>query len=154
NPELIYRANHVPQQSPSCLEEYGEANILTYFRTHMPVINPTDKDETLPNFDFGSIVEDATRLSKTIDMVDENKDFLAQIIYGVTNPSLAHPGVADLTSNREMAALLIIRHFKKYVGHVLPPLQPSRDLQANHEQVVQAEINAGRRPSLVSYPNW
>jgi hypothetical protein len=66
NPELLYRANRTRDQPASVLEEYAEANILSLFRTYMPVLNPNNKSLTMPNFDYGPIVEDATRLVNTI----------------------------------------------------------------------------------------
>jgi|TARA_R110002003_G_scaffold225_2_gene16549 hypothetical protein len=88
------------------------------------------------------------------DMFDENEGLLDQLIFGIANPGLCHPGVADLASDREMVALLLVRHFKKHGGLILPPLEAARTLQDAHVRVVREDLAAGRQPSPMHYPNW
>jgi|TARA_R110002003_G_scaffold225_2_gene16548 hypothetical protein len=66
NPELLYRASRTGDQTASVLEEYAERNILTLLRTYFPEKNPNNARQLMPNYDYGPIVELATRLNKTI----------------------------------------------------------------------------------------
>ncbi|KAH7067206.1 hypothetical protein FB567DRAFT_509413 [Paraphoma chrysanthemicola] len=154
NPELVYRSKRTREQTPSVLEEYAEANILSLFRSYMPMMNPNNPRLTMPNFDYGPIVEDAANLVKTIDMFDNNKALLDQVIFGVANPELCHPALTDFIDNRQLIAVLLVRHFKKFGGLVLPPLQAARNIQDAHVQVVRAKKATGEEPPFMAYPNW
>jgi hypothetical protein len=88
------------------------------------------------------------------DMFDTNEGLLDQVIFGIVYPDLCNPGIKDITQDRELIALLLVRHFKNFGGLVLPPLAAARDLQAAHEKVVRADIAAGREMSPMHYPSW
>ncbi|KAH7066046.1 hypothetical protein BKA63DRAFT_584909 [Paraphoma chrysanthemicola] len=160
NPELVYRSKRTREQAPSVLEEYAEANILSLFRSYMPMMNPNNPRLMMPNLDYGPIVEDAVNLKHTCisnvskDMFDNNKDLLDQVIFGVANPDLCHPALTDFIDNRQLIAVLLVRHFKKFGGLVLPPLQAARNIQDAHVQVVRAKKAAGEDPPFMAYPNW
>jgi hypothetical protein len=86
--------------------------------------------------------------------VEENEGFLDQVIFGLAYPKLCHEGVKDIAEDREMVILLLIRHFKKHGGLVLPPMGPALSLQEKHVEVVRQDIAAGRMPSRMYYPKW
>jgi hypothetical protein len=87
-------------------------------------------------------------------MFDTNDGLLDQVIFGVAYPDLCHPGVQDIAQDREFLALILVRHFKKFGGLVLPPLEEARKLQEGHVPVVRADVAAGREASQIHYPNW
>jgi hypothetical protein len=59
---MIYRADRAQDQTPTLLERYAEANILSLLRFYLPMRDP----QNLPNFDFGPIIEAATRMCEKI----------------------------------------------------------------------------------------
>ncbi|KAF1936098.1 hypothetical protein EJ02DRAFT_414603 [Clathrospora elynae] len=146
NPSLIYRANRPEQQRKSILEEYGETNILTFLRFHMP--------DPHPGHNFGPMIQAAANTCEKIAMFENNEALLSQVVFGIVHPTLCHPGLRDIASDRELVTLLLIRHFKKYGGLLLPPLAEVRSLQDKHEQGVRADLAAGKQPVAMVYPNW
>lgn len=87
-------------------------------------------------------------------MFDNNEGLLDQVIFGVQFPDLCHSGVRDIVDDRRLIALLLVRHFKKFGGLVLPPLAPAQELSTKHAQTVRADMAAGRQPAPMHYPNW
>jgi hypothetical protein len=81
-----------------------------------------------------------------------------QIVWGMTHPEDVHPGVASIVGNTALVDLLIVRHYKKWSGLILPPLQAARRLQDAHEVVANQEKDQGLQwnggRSLMKYPNW
>jgi hypothetical protein len=87
-------------------------------------------------------------------MFDNNEGLLDQVIFGVVYPDLCHAGLKDIAQDRELIALLLVRHFKRFGGLVLPPLAVALKLQTEHELVVRADVAAGRWIGQIHYPNW
>jgi hypothetical protein len=87
-------------------------------------------------------------------MFDNNEGLLDQVIFGNFYPDPCSLDIKDITQDRELVALLLVRHFKNFGGLVLPPLAAARDAQTAHEKVVRADIAAGREISAMHYPNW
>jgi hypothetical protein len=81
-----------------------------------------------------------------------------QIIWGMTHPDDIHPGVASIVENPALVDLLLVCHYKKWGGLVLPPLQAARILQDAHEVLAEKEKQQGltwtNGRSLIKYPNW
>ncbi|KAF1831261.1 hypothetical protein BDW02DRAFT_650011 [Decorospora gaudefroyi] len=146
NPSLVYRPRRTENQEPTMLERYGERNILSFLRTYMP--------HQRPGHEFGPTVEAAARVAEKLALFDENELLLDQVIFGIAYPELCHAGLRDIAQDRELTTLLLVRHFKKFGGLVLPPLGEVRDLQKAHERVVRAGLAAGRVPSPMVYPIW
>jgi hypothetical protein len=76
------------------------------------------------------------------------------VIFGITHPELCHPGIKDITEDRELVTLLLVRHSKKFGGLVLPPLPEVRPLEDAHAAAVQADLRAARKPIHMEYPVW
>ena len=61
-------------------------------------------------------------------------------------------------ANPALVDILLIRHFKKHGGLVLPPLVAARAAQEAFEAVLQREKDEGRTwetgRSMLRYPNW
>ncbi|KAG9194025.1 hypothetical protein G6011_04060 [Alternaria panax] len=93
-----------------------------------------------------------------MDLIENNEDAMDQIIWGMTHPKDINPGVASIVANTALVDLLLVRHYKKWGGLVLPPLQAARGLQDVHEVVAKQEKDHGLQwddgRSLVKYPNW
>jgi hypothetical protein len=87
-------------------------------------------------------------------LFDINECLLDQVIFGIAYPNLCHPGIKDITEDRELIALFLVCHFKKFGGLVLPPLAAARTLQEAHEKLVRQDKAANRRMSLMHYPSW
>jgi hypothetical protein len=87
-------------------------------------------------------------------MFDENEGLLDQVIFGIQFPKLCHPGVADIVGDRRLVALLLVRHFKKFGGLVLPPLDGTQELAQIHAKVLEKDMEAGRFYTAMHYPNW
>ncbi|KAF2822331.1 hypothetical protein CC86DRAFT_329822 [Ophiobolus disseminans] len=151
--QYTYRARRTAQQAPTELEQFGEGNILPLLRHYFPQVDPRTGTR-MPNFDFGPLIEAAARTSAKIDLAEENEGFLDQVIFGLANPDMCHPGIQDIAQDRELVVLLLVRHLKKFGGLVLPPLPAARDLQDAHRQTVAADMAAGREPAQMHYPNW
>jgi hypothetical protein len=47
-------------------------------------------------------------------LFDNNEGLLDEVIFGVACPDLCHEGVGDFVHGRELFALLLVRHFKKF----------------------------------------
>lgn len=79
-----------------------------------------------------------------------------QLIWGVTHPNDAHPGLRRHFADTFFVAVLLIRHFKYHGGLVLPPLQAARIKQAVHETLVASEkaLNRSTETLFMHYPNW
>jgi hypothetical protein len=90
----------------------------------------------------------------TKDIFDENEGLIDQVIFGIVYPDLCNPGVQNITGDREMIALLLVRHFKRFGGLVLPPLEAAKKRQEEHERVVREDLVAKREPGWMHYPNW
>jgi hypothetical protein len=75
-----------------------------------------------------------------------------------THPDDCHPGVESIISNAALVDLLLVRHYKKWGGLVLPPLQAARGLQDAYEVFAEQEKQRGLTwasgRSLMKYPNW
>jgi hypothetical protein len=170
NSRSTYRANRRADQEPTLLERYGERHIVSFFRYNMEErLGPNIPN---PNHDFGKEVEDAARLDEKIvghlpfgpqtiislilsqDLFDKNEGLLDQVIFGIQFPDLCHPGVREFVGDRRLVALLLVRHFKKSGGLVLPPLDGAQQLSEAHAQTVRADMAAGRQPMPMHYPNW
>ena len=87
-------------------------------------------------------------------MFEDNVLLLDQLIFGITHPALCHPGVKAFPQDRELVTLLLVRHFKKHGGLVLPPGQLARARHDAHEQTVRADLAAQRHPGHMVYPVW
>jgi hypothetical protein len=87
-------------------------------------------------------------------MFDDNEGLLDQVIFGIVYPDLCNPGIRDITKDREMIAILLVRHFKRFGGLVLPPLDAALKLQEEHERVVRLDLKKGREAKWMHYPNW
>ena len=87
-------------------------------------------------------------------MFDDNNLLLDQVIFGIAHPDLCHAGIRDITQDRELVTLLLVRHLKKFGGLVLPPSELARLRQEAHEQVVRVELAAHRPPGHMVYPVW
>lgn len=92
------------------------------------------------------------------DLVENNINAMDQIVWGVTHRDDCHPGVESIVNNAALVDLLLVRHYKKWGGLVLPPLQAARGLQDAHEVVAEQEKQRGMTwasgRSLMKYPNW
>lgn len=77
-----------------------------------------------------------------------------QIIFGVANPAYCHPGVKDMAADRELVLLLLIRHFKKHGGLILPPLADALPVQDRYLLELQAAAAAERNLPDIHYANW
>jgi hypothetical protein len=87
-------------------------------------------------------------------MFDENEGLLDQVIFGITHPELCHPGIKNITQDRELVTLLLVRHFKKFGGLILPPLEEVLPLQEAHADAVKSDLRAHRQPGHMKYPIW
>jgi hypothetical protein len=88
-------------------------------------------------------------------MFDENYGLLDQVIFCIAHPKLpCHSHVKDIAENRELVVLLLVRHFRKHGGLILPPLAAAVELQEAHVRIMEADIAAGRKPAMMHYPNW
>jgi hypothetical protein len=87
-------------------------------------------------------------------MFDDNNLLLDQVIFGIAHPYLCLAGIRDIAQDRDLVTLLLVRHFKKFGGLVLPPSKLARLRQEAHEQVVRAELAAQRSPGHMVYPVW
>jgi len=92
------------------------------------------------------------------DLVENNINAMDQIVWGVTHRDDCHPGVESIVNNAALVDLLLVRHYKKWGGLVLPPLQAARGLQDAHEVVAEQEKQRGMTWAsgrlLMKYPNW
>jgi hypothetical protein len=92
------------------------------------------------------------------DLVENNANAMDQIIWGMTHRDDVHPGIASIVENTALVDLLLVRHYKKWGGLVLPPLQAARGLQDAHEVIAEQEKQRGLTwtsgRSLMKYPNW
>jgi hypothetical protein len=90
--------------------------------------------------------------------VENNENAMDQIIWGMTHRDDVHPGIASIVSNTALVDLLLVRHYKKWGGLVLPPLQAARGLQDSQEVVAEQEKQRGLTwasgRSMMKYPNW
>ncbi|KAF3029175.1 hypothetical protein E8E12_000832 [Didymella heteroderae] len=79
-----------------------------------------------------------------------------QLVWGLTHPDDAHPGVCHDFSDTFFIAVLLVRHFKYHGGLILPPLQAARVKQATHETLVASEkaLNHSIEMLFMHYPNW
>jgi hypothetical protein len=153
-PQMLYRSNRPRSSPPTDLELYGESNMLSLFRHYMPMTDYTNPNAVRPNHDFGPMIESAVRVSEKLDLFDNKEGLLDEVIFGIVCPDLCHEGVRDFVHDRELVALLLFRHFKKFGGLVLPPHPEVRDMQAAHEDVVRADVTVGRQRTVMRYPNW
>lgn len=65
--QMVYRANRdTRRDEPSELEVYGEKHMINFFRSQMAMPNPRAPGAVLPNYDFGPMIEAATRISEKI----------------------------------------------------------------------------------------
>ncbi|KAF1916659.1 hypothetical protein BDU57DRAFT_497495 [Ampelomyces quisqualis] len=150
----MYRANRHPQDQPTDLERYGEAHIAGLFCQYPPMKDPKIVGKLNPNYDFWPMIEDAAQMSEKIDFFESHPGLLDQVVFGIACPELCHRGVKDVVDNRRLVALLLMRHFKKFGGLCLPPLEAGREAHAKNVKHVKADMAARREPTLVHYPNW
>ncbi|KAL1798156.1 hypothetical protein ACET3X_002193 [Alternaria dauci] len=130
-------------------EAYADTSLVTYWRTY--------KGKSA-NYNHDTDVATVVNVSNAIDLVENNEDAMDQIIWGMTHPDDINPGVASIVANPALIDLLLVRHYKKWGGLVLPPLQAARGLQDAYEVVAEQEKNRGLQwgegRSLMKYPNW
>jgi hypothetical protein len=92
------------------------------------------------------------------DLVENNENAMDQIIWGMTHRDDVHPGIASIVANAALVDLLLVRHYKKWGGLVLPPLQAARGLQDSQEVAAEQEKQRGLTwasgRSMMKYPNW
>ncbi|KAI4713537.1 hypothetical protein J4E89_000983 [Alternaria sp. Ai002NY15] len=149
--ELVYRleSDRPTGYQVNDFEAYADASMVTHWRTY--------KRKT-PNHVHGRDVVTVVSVSNAIDLIENNASAMDQIIWGITHPDDCHPGVESIISNAALVDLLLVRHYKKWGGLVLPPLQAARGLQDAHEVVAEQEKQRGMTwasgRSLMKYPNW
>jgi len=79
-----------------------------------------------------------------------------QLVWAVTHPADAHSKIRQDLLDVFFIAVLLIRHFKRGRGIVLPPLLAARVVQDTHEEVLGREKEAGRGVEgvFIHYPKW
>ncbi|KAI4951971.1 hypothetical protein J4E91_003433 [Alternaria rosae] len=149
--ELVYRpARDRPTgYRVNDFEVYADGSMITHWGTY--------KGKS-PNYVHDQDVSTVVKISNAIDLVENNANAMDQIIWGITHRDDCHPGVESIIGNLALVDLLLVRHFKKWGGLVLPPLRAARGLQDAHEVVADQEKQRGLTwasgRSLMKYPNW
>jgi hypothetical protein len=94
--------------------------------------------------------------SPTQDFYARDPAMVDQLVWGLTHPADAHPGVRRDFDDPFFIAVLLIQHFKYHGGLILPPLQAARVKQAVHEALVASEkaLNRSTEMLFMYYPNW
>ncbi|KAL5117160.1 hypothetical protein ACEQ8H_004985 [Pleosporales sp. CAS-2024a] len=87
---FTFRANRTKEQEPTLFESYAESHIVTFFRYIMKEKQKNQPDLVEANFNFYPEIEAAARLNETLDMFDNNRDLLDQVIFGIQFPHLCH----------------------------------------------------------------
>ncbi|OWY46880.1 hypothetical protein AALT_g10151 [Alternaria alternata] len=130
-------------------EAFADTSLVTYWRTYKGKV---------ANYNHDTDVATVVNVSNAIDLIENNENAMDQIIWGMTHPEDVHPGVASIVGNTALVDLLLVRHYKKWGGLLLPPLQAARRLQDAHEVVANQEKDQGLQwnggRSLMKYPNW
>ncbi|RMZ68464.1 hypothetical protein GMOD_00008170 [Pyrenophora seminiperda CCB06] len=152
NPQMTYLPGSLrpPLHPRTLLEQYADESILTFYRAYKP--------HRPGNYNHDTDISTTIRISNAIDLVDSNPLVLDQIIWGMTHPHDANPGVQDIIEMPVLVDILLVRHFRRHGGLVLPPLEEARkvvevaEVRAVREKAEGLRWGAGRE--LVRYPNW
>jgi hypothetical protein len=93
-------------------------------------------------------------LSPTYIYRYNNESLLDQVIFGIVYLKLCSPGIKDIAQDRELVALLLVRHFKNFDSLALPPLAAASDVKKAHDKVVKADIVAGHEMRPTCCTKW
>ncbi|CAE7032484.1 hypothetical protein PTNB85_04061 [Pyrenophora teres f. teres] len=136
-------------QERTLLEQYADESIVTFWRAF--------KGKTA-NYNHDVDVATTVNISNAIDLIYTNPMAPSQVIWGITHPTDAHPGVQGIIGNQTLIDILLIRHFKNHGGLVLPPLSSARAVQDWYEKLAEKERAEGKTwmtgRTMVRYPNW
>lgn len=175
NPSMRYveGRNRSGDHERTLLEQYADESIVTFWRSYKgkpanynhdvdvsTTVNISNAIVSPPSLPSTSALSNLTHTNAhpPQDLVDSNPAVLSQIIWGMTHPDDANPGVQDIISNPALVDILLIRHLKKHGGLVLPPLAAARGAQESFEAVSGREKSEGKTwttgRSMMRYPNW
>ncbi|KAF2848523.1 hypothetical protein T440DRAFT_536333 [Plenodomus tracheiphilus IPT5] len=152
-PTVTYGRDDVP----SDLQRWNGQSMIPFLRWGFTVRD--ERGNAHPNYSFDPDVNNAIRLSETIDDFDRDPRLVHELILRIANPDLGHPSMEWIRANRSLVEIFLYRHHKFHGGLVLPPMAPAVQVLRNYEVAVaqarqQGIVFEDDRYPRIAFPPW
>ncbi|KAF2124581.1 hypothetical protein P153DRAFT_390620 [Dothidotthia symphoricarpi CBS 119687] len=109
-----------------------------------------------PGDDVQPEIMTAEFLAAVVSDFDDHPAMVHLLVYAITNPHLHHHArMRDIMRNREVVALLLVRHYENHGGLILPPMSEGRRANEEYAREVAKAAASGRQVGYdIAYPNW
>ncbi|KAJ4392507.1 hypothetical protein N0V91_011384 [Didymella pomorum] len=108
-PNMVYRVRCHKNLTPTLCEKFIEQQVFTFFRTYLPMSGP--------NYDYGPVMERATRFVLYIDLLRNDVDFHLAFFKMLQNRTSPNSCAAAISQDRELANLLEILADMQWSGN-------------------------------------